>query len=279
MSGIGGRILKTGSVDVRAIAGNSKNHKYVLDKFQSQPIAVQNDGTAASGTDAEINLLNTGAAIYELYNNQTATIIVPIIEADGLDLGRDKTDNDGFELTLGITSRSKCAFTVGDGGRPFFVRAKFKIADVSGTDDFALGFRKAEAYQAAIDDYDEMAALNVISGNVTVETILNAGTTAATDTTFNWADTEVHELYVQVAPSGAVSYKINGVKPGEGSVLFDGDGAAMTAEATVGVPPFTFDAGEVVIPFVYGLHATTSPGKLLIREFECGYVQNQKVAL
>ena len=49
---------------------------------------------------------------------------------------------------------------------------KFAIADVSDTDDCAFGFRKVEAYQANIDDYDEMAALNVISGDIKIETIL-----------------------------------------------------------------------------------------------------------
>jgi hypothetical protein len=64
------------------------------------------------------------------------------------------------------------------------------LSDVDGTDDCAIGWRKAEAYQAAIDSYDEMAAINVIAGAIKIETILNNGTTATTDTTDTIADGE-----------------------------------------------------------------------------------------
>lgn len=267
MSGIGGRHIKSGTIPQQKLSG--KNRKHIFDTFSNQPSSVQSDGTVASGTNAEVNILNTGAAIWEQRNLNTQTIIVPVLEADGLDVGLDKTDNDGARFDLGITSRSKAAFTIGT-DKPFFARLKLKIADVSGTDDCVFGFVKAEAV-AAIDDYNDLAAFNVNNGDVLVETILDNAATTTTDTTFNWADNEVHELKVEVRGSAA-SFYINGRRVGEGSIAVDGDGAAMTAETTAGVPPFSFDTGEVVIPFFQYLHSTTSPGKILLREFECGYL-------
>ena len=125
---------------------------------------------------------------------------------------------------------------------------------MAGTDDCAFGFRKAEAYQTNLDDYDEMAVLNVISGNITIETILNAGSTTSTDTTDNWADAATHELKVMVAADGTVTYAIDGADP------------TVTAA-------FSFDAGEVVIPFMFFLQANASQtGAVNLVEFESSYV-------
>jgi len=117
-----------------------------------------------------------------------------------------------------------------------FIRLRAIITDVSGSDDFAVGFRKAEAVQAAIDGYDEMAVLNVISGNVTRETILNGGAAAVVDTLLNWADTEEHEIEMQVDGKGRVRF------------LFDGESAPVGAA-------FQFDDNEVIVPFIYALNA------------------------
>jgi hypothetical protein len=104
-----------------------------------------------------------------------------------------------------------------------------------------------------LDDYDEMAVLNVISGNITIETILNGGSTTSTDTTDNWADAATHELEVRVSAAGVVTYKI--------------DDAAPTVTAA-----FTFDAGEVLIPFMFFLQANgAQTGALNLIEFECYY--------
>jgi hypothetical protein len=74
-------------------------------------------------------------------------------------------------------------------------------------------FAKVDVHRAAIDDCDEMAVLNVISGDIYIESVLNNGTTSSTDTTNNWADTEIHSLKVLVSKAGAVTYKIDGVAP------------------------------------------------------------------
>ena len=212
-------------------------------------------GGAATGAAGDENYLTIidgkGAQTLEYHILGTQTILFPQRHADGLDIGMDQTDNDGVELCGGIESGSYCAYTVGTDGA-VFIRLKFSVADVSGTDDLAIGFRKREAYQANVDDYDEMAALNVISGDIKIETILNAAATVTTDTTDNWADAATHTLEVRVSAAGVVTYLI--------------DGAAPTTTAA-----FTFDNGEVIVPFLFFLNATDLAGEVVLKDLEFGF--------
>jgi len=227
--------------------------KFLFENFQKAGICggITNTGLP-TGTGGDENYMISGNGNYfEYHILGTQTILYPTWTlATGLNISMDATDNDGVEWTNGITSKSKCAFTVGTDGA-FHFKVRFSIADVSGSDDCAIGFRKAEAYQANIDDYDEMAALNVISGAINIETILNAGATTTTDTTDTWADAETHVLEVYVSAAGVVTYKI--------------DGAAPTTTAA-----FTFDDAEVVVPFFYLLNSSDLHGNIVLTAWECG---------
>ena len=139
----------------------------------------------------------------------------PTMATTGANYAYEQDDDDGIEWRM---SDKTCKgregidrFTVGK--QAFSAELYFSIADVSGTDDCAFGFAKVEAHQAAIDNRDESAVLNVISGDIKIETILNGGSTSVTDSTDDWADTESHRLKVLVAKDGAVTYKIDGQAP------------------------------------------------------------------
>lgn len=225
--------------------------KFFYEKFDASPVVIQTTGEVADGTAADVQAMCCSRNLFELvYLGAGQTLLAPTISAAGLNVSLDAADNDGIELTLGTTARSKAAFTVGT-DPAFYAKMKFTIADVSDTDDCLFGFRKAEAYQAAVDNYDEMAALNVISGAINIETILNNGATTTTDTTDTWADTEQHTLEVYVSGAGVVTYKIDGAPP------------TVTAA-------FTFADGEVVVPFFHFLHAAASTAGIVLDEFECG---------
>lgn len=240
--------VESGNGTVKTLAKSDYIHEY----FNSTPLCGAKLGAgAATGTGGDENVCVLGNSIWEYHMLGTQTIVAPSLGVGGLDVSLDNTDNDGAEFCLGINSANKGVFTVGTDAA-FYAKMTFSIADVSGTDDCAFGFRKVEAYQANIDDYDEMAALNVISGNITIETILNAGDTTSTDTTEDWADAATHTLEVYVSAAGVVTYKIDGSAP------------ATTAA-------FTFDDAEVVVPFFYYVHATTTPGTIVLKEFECGH--------
>lgn len=226
---------------------------FTFECFRDKPVPCAKGGGAATGATGDENLIKIGANTFEQHIlGAGQTTIVPVTAATGLNISLDQTENEGMELSQGIASGEKHAYVVGT-DPAFYARCKFSIANVSGTDDCAFGFRKAEAYQANIDDYDEMAALNVISGTIDTETILNGGGTTTTDTTLDWADGETHTLEVRV--------------DGEGAVTFYVDDAKCPAAGT-----FSFDAAEVVVPFFYFLHAAAPvAGAITLMEWEVGY--------
>jgi len=228
--------------------------KYIHEMFKVPfTLANGNVGGGPLGTAGSINTLLMANGNYFNYVplGGGQTLLGPIWVNPGLNVACDLTDNDGLEINHGVGASSPFLFTVGT-DPAFYCRLRFTIADVSGTDDCAFGFRKREANQANVDDYDEAAYLNVISGNITIETILNNGATTVTDTTQDWADGGTHSLTVKVSSAGVVTYQV--------------DDAAPTATAA-----YTFDNAEVVMPFFYFLHATTSPGAITLLEWEVGY--------
>jgi hypothetical protein len=163
----------------------------------------------------------------------------------------DQTANDGIQLNHGILSSQIPSFIIGTDAA-FFFRVRFSIEDVSGTDDCAIGFRKVEANTGNIDDYNDMAVLNVISGNIYIETIKTNAATVSTDTTDNWADLATHELTVLVSETGVVTYEI--------------DGSAPTVTAA-----YTFTDALNVMPFLFFLQDTDIAGSVPIMFWECGY--------
>jgi hypothetical protein len=216
----------------------ANNPNAIVEFFDNIVAVGGNTGTGLpTGTAQDTNTIVTGANVLHYSPIATSTLLSMVHSADGLKLELDSTDNEGVELGAPVSTASPKQFIVGQ--QEFSLYAKLKISDVSGTDDMAVGFRKKEAYQAAIDNYDEMAVLNVISGDIKIETILNGAATTVTDTTLNWADDETHDLEVRVLIDGTVKFLVDGVD-----------------KSSVQTTAFVFDAGEVVIPFVYSLQAT-----------------------
>lgn len=227
------------------------DEKYVFENFKQPASFSGKAGTAATGTAGDENIIVMPTTSFEYHVLGTQTILAPSITASGLDMGSmDQADNDGLELNHGILSSQIPSFTIG-ADEAFFLRTRFSIADVSGTDDCAIGFRKVEANQANIDDYADMAVLNVISGDIKIETIVGSAATVTTDTTDNWADTETHELQVNVSASGVVTYLIDGVAP--------------TTTAA-----YTFTDGLNVMPFFYFLQDGDIAGAVPLMVWECG---------
>jgi len=233
-------------------AGEAEGGRYTRELFEHDPVVSLKTGGAAVGTTGAENIMCLGKNMFEYHILGTQTIVAPSLAAAGLNIGMDQTDNDGVEISQGILARNKMAFTIGTDA--FYLKVTFSIANVSGTDDCAVGFRKAAAYQAALDDYTDMAALNVISGDIKVETIVNNGDTTTTDTTDNWADAATHTLEVYVSAAGVASYKIDGVAP-----------------TAVPETDFEFDDGDVVVPFLHMVQANADQtGVVALKEWECG---------
>jgi len=218
--------------------------------FQSNPVTSKIGGAAAGGTAGDENVMSIDGVNFEYHIIGTATATAPVLVAGGLDIGLDDVNDDGTEISEGITSQSKSAFTAGTDA--FYLKVTIDIPDVSGTDDCAVGFRKAAAYQAAVNDYTDYAILNVISGNITVETNLNDGTDVSTDTTDDWADGASKTLEVYVSAAGVATFKVDGSSP------------------TVNTGTVTFDTGDTIVPFIYFIHDGDVAQSTVISDYECG---------
>jgi hypothetical protein len=206
-----------------------------------------------TGSTWDTNIMRTRYNTFEYHIKGTQTILAPVWWVNGLNVAMDQTANDWVEITQWITSRSPAYYTVGT--EAFYFEVTFKPADVSWSDDCAFWFRKAEAYQAAIDDYDEMAAFNNISWNLYIETILNNGATSSTDTSENIADWDTVTLRLECDLAWKVTFFYNWEAP----------------STTV---TFTFDSWEKVIPFFYFLQDTDLMDTLYITQWETGKLEN-----
>lgn len=244
--------------------------KEIVEDFENNydanedPAAMQVDGTAASGTAGEVNVL-------ELHNSRwgysalgTQTITVPVMITDAvnsltaLNIGMDQTDNDGVNIWTHYWPASGSPFIIGRDAA-FYAQLKFSIADVSGTDDFHFGFRRAEIPNAAFDNYLDAAGFHVNSTTLNLETILNNGATTTTDTTDAMADAaRTYTFKVLVSAAGVVTYQHD--------ITTEGTLAAPTTVAA-----FTFDDGDPVVPFIFFLNASDLAGEVAIYKFEAGY--------
>ncbi len=229
-------------------------------EFRQEPLGSKRLGGAPTGTAGDRNNLwspgwgFTPPASFEWHVKGTQTILQPTIGSLGLDINQDQTDNDGIELTQGITALSPAAFVVGTDGA-FFFEVDLSLEDASGVDPIYVGFRKAEAYQADYNVYDELFAIGVEGTSnpnvIQIAKILNNAATSLTDTTQTWADAAQKKLRVNVGPTGICTAEINRAAP------------------TVTVA-HTFDTGEVVVPFVYFLNGADVAGAVQLVSWDCG---------
>ena len=228
-------------------------HAVVTSRNDSAGVILPSENAAAV-----VVVHNIDGVIMEQYmsvveSTGTALYLFPNTVAGGLSLPLDANITDGptgYELTMGVLARSRGVYTVGSlpGGSAssVFVEADLIIDDISDLDNLMVGFRKREAYQADPNDYDELAALyvgetgaTVEDGRISVMKILNGAPTSFTDTaTTDWADLAQKKLRVEVNNAGVCSFFIAGTQTTVASMVFD--------------------AGEVIIPFIYIDNATGS---------------------
>lgn len=185
---------------------------------------------------------------FEYHIKGTQTILAPVFSSSGLNIAMDQTDNDGVELTNGLSSRSRAAYTIGTDNCYFEITAT--ITDVSGTDDFCVGFRKQAAYQANVDDYTDAAYFQWAGTALNIETILNNAATTTVATTNTLTDATEFTMRVEI---------INGV------TAFYLNGAAPSTQVN-----FTFDTGDVVMPFLFMLNSSDLCDSIYLTKWECG---------
>lgn len=256
--GVALRKLNSQAVNADKITDALRKGKYAYYSGDSQPsVSAPNGYGDPTGTTGDINRAlfpGTFQLRSQYHVKGTQTLLAPLLDVtDGLDVSQDQTDNDGVEHLFGaLGAAGTFAYVVGTDNP--FIRIKFKIADVSGTDDCNVGFRKSEAFQANVDDYADAFWINVNLGDILQESMVGGAATVTTDSGQNWADGEVHELEVKVIGR-------------RGTAWLDGSPLA-------GVPEYNFTNALTIQPFFFFLQATTNPGKVWWREVEIGLLKS-----
>lgn len=249
----------------KKLAQTIREDKNIVDTFEQAPtISYADNATGAplpaEAAAAQVIAWHSGKYPYEMYyaaveSTGTAVYKFPAVTSAGLNVPMDDDQTDGptaVEIGHGTTARSRACFTVG-ASEAFYIEVSASIADISDVTELWCGFRKMEAYQADPDNYDEAATLNVglgADGRFNITTILNNAATSTTNTGVTaWADAEAHTLRVEVSKQGRCKFYV--------------DGTESTAAT------FSFDSGEVVVPFLH-LDGETGDAGVNITSWEVG---------
>jgi hypothetical protein len=204
---------------------------------------VQNDDTAESGTDTEINLIHTSQTRdgYYQFIEQTATLglALEVAAGCGLDVSGDVTANDGHEIKFVRTPLLGVGRTL-TGMAAFYFEISITITDISTFDgDWATGVMLPEAQQDppqhdGLDTY-VLFTLSDNAGDLDVEGDNGGGGETNDDTGVTWADGETHVLRIEISDDGTAAYV---------------DGTAITL-TNVNAASEWFDTGDPILPFYY----------------------------
>lgn len=236
--------------------------KYFRGQWPGAPAPQCSDADGYSdptGTGGDVNIghfpgLFPTPFAYRL--NGAHTVVAPFYQAAGAGILanlEDGTIGAGLEYVFGQhhdgapDANNTFGQTVGTDPATF-IRVKAVIETVNGQDHFAVGFRKAEAFQADIEDYDAMAVLDVMSGDINVGLIVSGEATNFIDTGLNWADGEEHEFEVHVLGSIVKAF-VDGVQ------VFNRN---------------HFLAAEEIVPFNYTFQGLATSSDVLWKEVEMG---------
>jgi len=226
---------------------------------------IQNDDTAESGTDTEINLIITDQAPdgYYQWIEQTATLSLaqPIATGCGLDVSGDITANDGHEIKFTRTPLLGVGQVLTSMAVPFYFEISITITDISTVDgDWATGLMMPEAQQDApqhdgLDTY-LIFTLSDNAGDLDVEAD-NGGSGAVNDDTgVTWADGETKVLRLEVADDLSAAFV---------------DGTEITL-TNCNLAASWFDTGDSILPFYYHTQgAEGAASGIIINYVEWGY--------
>lgn len=220
-------------------------------RFTESPVlqSTATTGAAPSGSTGAVNLmcLQYGEIMEQFMLGAGQTIIAPRMSSTGLLTSLDLTNTEGAEYNFGAArSNSKHAYTIGTSAA-FFIELTLIAADIGGLDPFMIGFRKSQANDATLSNYTDFVSIGARATTaadvIVLQTQLNSGGVTITNTTDAWTDGQTKTLRVNVSGAGVVTYLINGIAP------------SVTAA-------FTFDNGDVVVPFIRHLFGAATPGAI-----------------
>lgn len=265
-TGASGLVLQAGTGEI-TMTGTVKeiDAKFLYssgtDLVVSQSPVLQSNattGAAPTGATGDVNLMymQDGCIMEQFILGAGSTIIAPRMTANGLDLSLDATNNEGAEFNFGARNNAKHAYTIGTSAA-FFMLATIYIEDLSGCDPMFIGFRKVQANDADYTNYTDFYAIglnNTTSAtNVVLARQLNNGGVLLQDSTDAWGgDGTAVQLGVYVSAAGVTTATIAGGAP-----------SAPLA--------FTFDNGDVIMPFIHFLQDADVTSEVGLQNLKIGF--------
>jgi hypothetical protein len=252
---------------------------YVYVDFTSElvpPVHAKATHAIATAADTQEDYLWVGGTKYfEYVQIGASTLLFPAAGAAGIGwtLPLDNTDADGLEITRGIIAGKAQSFVVGSAASPgdaFFVQAVLGITTRAGADVVMVGLRRLGVYvpfatpAAHLAAYDDKAAIGVYTnaGAFATHTSLNNSDLQTALAKAAAADTNRVALRVDVSAAGVVTYQI-----GVGANIAAAK-ANMAADANA--VAFTFDATDVLVPYVGVVATGGGAAGVILEEFEAG---------
>jgi len=214
-------------------------------------------GAVPSGTDGATNKIATSYGQYNEFIINTSTIIVPTPTNTGYNIELDVTNAEGDEITPSLSTVAPKEFVVGSSEAMIY--CKF-IETTVANGILNIGFRKKEAFQKTITNYDFYAYIKfdgagTPAGAITTEgkltgisEVLTASTTAIANATWN-------DCILKVAMDGTVTCIVNGV---------------TYPIYSVGTTPLKFVANSIIIPSIRYLNNGGSAAVPVIGQWIAG---------
>ena len=217
----------------------------------------------------DINTIRSGRYAWQNYINIAFAGQAPQVthNIDGLLLSTDATASDGIEFAPILARVATSVAGVHDGAivKPsraidtfksqtddMFVRAKFLVEDVSALDFCGVGFRQSELPVADPTTYTDYFFVNLNNGTAETRNRLNSGTESVQISTETVAD------------AGAVTFEVRVNKAGKARAYVNG---AVIATEIAG---FTFDSGDLLIPFFFTQQDSADGGAVALQLWEQG---------
>jgi hypothetical protein len=222
---------------------------YVRESFDQGYFVMQDDATPKSVTDNEINVVFGSPVGIITYHEEVSKTLSSWIIADGvLNIqGDNDADNEGVEIRLGWNVTTDGWIVAGTSGACFTVN--LTLGDISGTDQFLIGWVQNEAYNATntYTGYSDwsLVGVNNVDGSIFSLSEVAGGGTLSDDSGVNMADGETRTLRSCITTAGVptAEYTANG-------------GTTFTSiTITNGVTAHT--AGDQLLPMITFLTAGT----------------------
>lgn len=242
------------------------NQVKVSDDFNAlattaQPPVLRFDGVAFTGATGILHHLTAPSGNkYAVIPKGAGQTLKPAIVAKGLDIGGDQTSTEGYEIVSHMLGATGMPF-ISQRSAAFYFTCKFEITDADGLDTLFIGFRRAEAQQAAHTGYADYAGLGLNTAAdpcaLKLITELNGGGTTVTDTTQTFTQGTAVTVKVLVSAAGVVTYQHDIVTPG-------------TLAAPTATAAFTFDIDDPLVPCFHFLNSANLADGVIIYSWEAG---------